>query len=535
MIGRVEIDPNYKGPMKVESFLQKLKSQKAKARIFKKFNKRWFVLDLNQGTFAYSRKQNSNKIEQSHPVTDIIRVDPNPQIAQTCDWKFAFTVETRARVYVLYSESQNMHRLWCVALKAVLLPSEGPRPPISSGVPQSAAEEYPRRYNSSGYPDERYYTNPPPSDQYNSRASTQYRNSYQEPGQSKANARGGYNKLEEFPSHPGDVDFQPNITNPVNIPKESDFRTMPPPSRNEDPYTDNYSDQKRSTANRDPNYREEPEPYRANEEAPKFKHSSSIREDPSQIKREVSDVQPRKSDFSGTNEPRKVQRDEYYARDNYRQQPTAEPPQYQRKPTPKQWGDERSDPSYNPPRSADYQTENRGYNRDYYNPKTAQEPVSNFDRSREQGSYGRPEEYGYREPERKEVPRYEQQSQYQTEPRRDEGYNPLKRDDPPRGLYNSRSREYLELSTGYSSQSNRYEDPYSNSQTKANPQYSQGSYTPTRRNEYQSYPAKSENAWGNQGSSWNYSQPQQRPQYQEVQPRGLNPQGSDKNWDSWDN
>jgi len=231
-----------------------------------------------------------------------------------------------------------MHRLWCVALKAVLLPSEVQRPPISSGASQSAAEEYPRRYNSSGYQDEKYYTNPPPNDPYNSRSSNQYRNTYQESGPSKNNARGGYNKLDEFPSHPGDVDFQPNRTNPVNIPKESDFRTMPPPSRNEDPHTDNYSDQKRAAANRDPNYREQPEQYRRDEEAKNLKHSSSIREDPSQIKREINDVQARKSDITVANDPRPVQRDEYYtdSRDNYRQQQSAEQPQYPRKLTPKQ-------------------------------------------------------------------------------------------------------------------------------------------------------------------------------------------------------
>ncbi|CAG9326435.1 unnamed protein product [Blepharisma stoltei] len=516
MLAKVEIDPNYKGPRKVESFLQKLKGQNAKGRIFSKFTKRWFVLDLNLGTFSYSRKQGSPKTEVSHSISDIISVVPNPRVTQICEWKFAFNVETRMRMYVLYSESVNMHNLWCVALQAVLRPLDRPRGPIDSDVPHNIRDAdhiYPDPQNPSGYQDDKYYPNPQQTNTYDQRLPNQDRGTYQEPRTStKPMTKGGYNVLEEFPSHPDDVDFQP---------KESDFRTLPPPRqvRDEELYRDNYSDPKRLQGNSDykeTNYRE-PDPYRREEEVQAFKSSTDIREDPNQIRRErIGEVPSSGSSYNLR------QGQEYYQppKDNYRQPSPIETNQYAnpRKSNQNQWGEPSS--TYNQPKyTADYQNEASGY-RDPYGSKPSGEPVSNFDRSRGQTSYNREEGYGYQEPQRKEIPRYEQRSQFQTEPR-NPAYNPLKRDDPYSG------------SRGYQDSSSRYQNEESyppQAQARASP-YTQ-SYA---SEEYQNYPSKSQNPWGGQQDSWSQP-PVQKPQkYQEAPSQGLNPQGVDRNWDSWDN
>ena len=102
--------------------LQKLKSKEAIGRIFSKFVKRWFVLNLNSRKFYYTAGKNKKKQIKTHDVSEIISIDPNPKIDVICDWKFAFEISTRDKVYLLYSESVSCHNDWCHAVRAVLRP-----------------------------------------------------------------------------------------------------------------------------------------------------------------------------------------------------------------------------------------------------------------------------------------------------------------------------------------------------------------------------------------------------------------------------
>ena len=117
------IDSNYKGPMLIRSYLQKLKSENAKSRFLKKFNKRFFILDLSNYSFTYKDKENSSK-SSTFPLTELITVDPNPRITDICDWKFAFVLQLGDRIYHLYADSVSVHNEWCNALKACLKPLE---------------------------------------------------------------------------------------------------------------------------------------------------------------------------------------------------------------------------------------------------------------------------------------------------------------------------------------------------------------------------------------------------------------------------
>jgi hypothetical protein len=60
------VHPHYRvsttqGPKVIESYLKKAKQSSAITRFFSPFTKRWFVLDLNKGTFQYSRAKNSSR------------------------------------------------------------------------------------------------------------------------------------------------------------------------------------------------------------------------------------------------------------------------------------------------------------------------------------------------------------------------------------------------------------------------------------------------------------------------------------------
>jgi len=402
---------------------------------------------------------------------------------------------------------------------------ENPRGPIESDASHKVRDAdciYPDPQSPPGYQDDKYYTNPQQSNTYDQRLQNQERGTYQEQRNSiKPSVKRGYNQLEEFPSHPDDVDFQP---------KENDFRTLPPPRQgiDEEPYRDSYNDPKRIAGNsnyKDTNYRE-PDPYRREEEVQAFKNTPDIREDPNKIRRErIGEVPGTGSSYNS----RQGQREGYYqpSKDNYRQASPIETNKYAslKKSDQNQWGEPSSNYSQ-PEYAADYQNEASSY-RDPYGSKPSGEPVSNFDRSRGQTSYNREEDYGYQEPQRKEIPKYDQRSQFQTEPR-NPNYNPLKRDDPYSG-----SRGYQDSSTRYQN-----EESYPpQTQTRASPYTQSSSYAST---EYQNYPSKSQNPWGNQASysqqdSWSQP-PVQKPQkYQEAPSQGLNPQGVDRNWDSWDN
>lgn len=117
------VDPNYRGPTLIRGYLKKLKCEKAMARFLKKFNKRYFVLDLNNYSFYYQEKEVAPK-SQRFILTELTRIDPNPKITEVCDWKFAFMVFIGKRALTLHADSVSAHNEWCNGLRACIRPPE---------------------------------------------------------------------------------------------------------------------------------------------------------------------------------------------------------------------------------------------------------------------------------------------------------------------------------------------------------------------------------------------------------------------------
>ena len=132
------IDSNYKGPTLVQHYLKKLKSENAKSRFIKRFNKRFFILDLQNYYMGYKDDMKSSKIV-SFSLNDLINIDPNPRIIEVCDWKFAFVVQIGQRIIHLYADSVSIHNEWCVALRACLKPIERMIFPVNQDKPLASA------------------------------------------------------------------------------------------------------------------------------------------------------------------------------------------------------------------------------------------------------------------------------------------------------------------------------------------------------------------------------------------------------------
>ena len=49
----------YNGPLIIESTLKKAKNPKSSSRFFSKFNTRYFILDLINGSFFYLKKKHA--------------------------------------------------------------------------------------------------------------------------------------------------------------------------------------------------------------------------------------------------------------------------------------------------------------------------------------------------------------------------------------------------------------------------------------------------------------------------------------------
>lgn len=115
------VDPNYRGPSLIRGYLKKLKCDKAMMKFLKKFNKRYFILDLGNYIFYYQEKENSSML-QKFDLKELIRIDSNPRIMEVCDWKFAFTVYIGNKVLTLYADSASAHTEWCNGFRACIRP-----------------------------------------------------------------------------------------------------------------------------------------------------------------------------------------------------------------------------------------------------------------------------------------------------------------------------------------------------------------------------------------------------------------------------
>ena len=113
------VDPNYMGPTLIRGYLKKLKTDMALVKFLKKFNKRYFILDLNNYFFGYQSSETASKIEK-FSLENLRKVDNFPRITETCSYKFAFYIEIGNRDFFLYANSLSAHKEWCAGLCACL-------------------------------------------------------------------------------------------------------------------------------------------------------------------------------------------------------------------------------------------------------------------------------------------------------------------------------------------------------------------------------------------------------------------------------
>lgn len=116
------IDPSYNGPTLIKGYLKKLKSKVSFSLIVSKFNKRYFILDLNNYFFGYQDREISSNFNR-YELRNITNVHQNPRVTDVCDWRFAFSIEFKTRVFTLHTDSISIRSLWCKALIACIKPS----------------------------------------------------------------------------------------------------------------------------------------------------------------------------------------------------------------------------------------------------------------------------------------------------------------------------------------------------------------------------------------------------------------------------
>lgn len=100
-------------PTLIQGYLKKLKNTNALIRFVSKFTKRYFVLDLDVGTFYYCKSQTKRAPLKTHLITEIKSFTRDLMNIELSDWKFAFKVETTTKIYTLYCESFNCYQEWC--------------------------------------------------------------------------------------------------------------------------------------------------------------------------------------------------------------------------------------------------------------------------------------------------------------------------------------------------------------------------------------------------------------------------------------
>ncbi|OMJ82992.1 hypothetical protein SteCoe_16206 [Stentor coeruleus] len=117
------IEKNYRGPMIIRCFLKKLKSEGSFSKFLTKFNKRFFILDLNNYFFGYQDSKTSSNFRRQQLI-DLTKVDPNPIITVICEWSSSFVVEISNRIYTLFTHTKSLHKDWTDGLKALIRPNE---------------------------------------------------------------------------------------------------------------------------------------------------------------------------------------------------------------------------------------------------------------------------------------------------------------------------------------------------------------------------------------------------------------------------
>ena len=117
------IDPVYVGPLYFEGILKKLKSENSVSKIFSKFNKRFFAVDLQEYSIWYKKSKTSKPIRK-FSLSDLVYLNPEPKTQVKCDWKFSFSFKISTKIFTLHSDSHDQYQTWCGILKSCIKPKQ---------------------------------------------------------------------------------------------------------------------------------------------------------------------------------------------------------------------------------------------------------------------------------------------------------------------------------------------------------------------------------------------------------------------------
>ena len=109
-----KINPEYKGPRKVETYAYK---KKIKESILGNFVKRYFIINLDDSTFSYKKKSSSKSILFQIALSQINKV--SGECESKGPWPFGISVYTMERVFSLFFQNSLDYNIWIEALCAI--------------------------------------------------------------------------------------------------------------------------------------------------------------------------------------------------------------------------------------------------------------------------------------------------------------------------------------------------------------------------------------------------------------------------------
>ncbi|CDW83000.1 UNKNOWN [Stylonychia lemnae] len=108
-------------PRRVEGYFKKRKNDKS-IKIFTKYTKRFFVLDIDAGTLSYA--DSLNVVEQFSAQVKIEKNEDPFKDKNPAGWEHGVIVETKDRIYKLYSNDYNFKELFVFVLNQSLAEKE---------------------------------------------------------------------------------------------------------------------------------------------------------------------------------------------------------------------------------------------------------------------------------------------------------------------------------------------------------------------------------------------------------------------------
>lgn len=117
-ISKLELNPFYKGPKVIQSFLMKSKSSGSLTKVFSKFHKKFFTLDLVH-VFLYYGAKPETKIKNSKIIDldELVHVKRNTSTDdRNKKMQWSFMIVCKSRVYTLVCQNEDIYNLWIYAL-----------------------------------------------------------------------------------------------------------------------------------------------------------------------------------------------------------------------------------------------------------------------------------------------------------------------------------------------------------------------------------------------------------------------------------